>query len=261
MAIENSTIKEMVRAKWNKRALTYDRSPGHGIQNSAEHQRWIELFREVFGEKKLKILDVGTGTGVIALLLAELGHQVTGVDIAEDMLRQAREKAARMGLEPDFRVGDVETLDFEEASFDAVVNRHVVWTLPHPEKAMADWKRLLRPGGELVIMDSNSGKGMSFAKKIWRFCGRILILLTEGSNPWANSAVDRAMEKHFPMRQRKRPEADLEMLKKLGFEATVMTLNIKRWHTLLDYLKYGFMDKERFLIRARLPETGGKTDS
>lgn len=253
MAIENSTIKEMVRAKWNKRSTTYDLSPGHGIQNSTEHQRWIDLFRAVFDEKKLGILDVGTGTGVIASLLAELGHKVMGVDIAEDMLRQAREKAARMGLNLEFQLGDAEKPGFKEASFDAVISRHVVWTLPNPEKAMAEWKRLLKPGGQLVIMDSNNGKGMSIGKKIWRFCGKILVVLTDGTNPWTDSATDRIMEKNFPMRQKKRPEADLEILRELGFEATAVPLTIQRWNTRLDYLKYGFMDKERFLIQARLP--------
>jgi ubiquinone/menaquinone biosynthesis C-methylase UbiE len=258
MATQNGTIKEMVKTKWNKRAATYDQSPGHGIQNAAEHRRWTELFMDVFGREPLAILDVGTGTGVIALLLAELGHQVTGVDIAEEMLAQARQKAAQMGLKAEFRPGDVEALDFGEASFDAVINRHVVWTLPHPEQAMAGWKRVLRPGGQLVIMDSNSGTHLFVGKKIWRFFGQILIALTEGKNPWANAAADRAMDRSFPMKRVKRPEADLEMLKRLGFEATVERLNIKRWETWLEYLKYGYMNNERFLIRARLPEEGKK---
>lgn len=249
MEVQNTQVKEMVKQRWNGRADTFDKSPGHGIHSEKEKDAWISLFKQVLGDERLKILDVGTGTGVIALLLSELGHRVTGVDIAEQMVHQAREKAKNLNLAADFRVGDAEDLPFEDGSFDLIVNRHVVWSLPDPEKAMVEWKRVLRPGGKLIIIDSNWGGRASLGKKLWRFFARLLIFLTERRNPWVGRE-HREMEKYLPMRQKKRPEADVQMLKGLGFQVDVMNIDIPRWDTFLGYLKYGYFRDEKFLIKA-----------
>lgn len=249
MTVQNVQIKEMIRQRWNRRADTFDRSPGHGIHTAREKDAWIGLLKGVLGDKRLEILDVGTGTGVVALLLAELGHRVTGVDIAEQMVQKAREKAKKLNLAVEFRVGDAEVLPFKNNSFDAVINRHVVWSLPDPEKAMAEWKRVLRPGGKLIIIDSNWGKTMPLYKKVWRFFAQLLILLTERRNPWAGRG-HRQMEKYLPMRQKKRPEADTEILRGLGFRVEVTKVDIPRWDTFLGYLKYGYSRGEEFLLMA-----------
>lgn len=108
---------------------------------------WKGLLIEVLGDRELRVLDVGTGTGFIALLLAELGHEVIGVDISEEMLRIAREKARKLNIENvEFHLADAEELPFPDNTFDAVVARHVIWALPNPEKAYSEWKRVLRPG-------------------------------------------------------------------------------------------------------------------
>ncbi|RJX20590.1 MAG: class I SAM-dependent methyltransferase [Desulforudis sp.] len=249
MTVQHVQIKEMIRERWNRRADTFDKSPGHGIHAGKEKDAWISLFQRVLGNERLEILDVGTGTGVIALLLAELGHRVTGVDIAEQMVHHGREKAKNLHLAVDFRIGDAEELPFQNDSFDVVINRHVVWSLPNPEKAMAEWKRVLRHGGKLVIMDSNWGKTAPLYKRVWRFFAQLLILLTERRNLWTRQG-HRQMEKHLPMRQKKRPEADIEILRGLGFQVEVMKVDIPRWDTLLGYLKYGYFRGEKFLLAA-----------
>lgn len=249
MTVQNVQVKEMIRHRWNRRADTFDMSPGHGIHSGREKDAWISLFKRVLGDERLEILDVGTGTGIIALLLAELGHRVTGVDIAEQMVYQAREKAKNLNLTADFRVGDAEELPFEDSSFEVIINRHVVWSLPKPEKAMAEWKRVLRPGGKLIIIDSNWSGTMPLRKKVWRFFAQLLILLTERRNPWVGRE-HREMEKYLPMRQKKRPEADIEILRGLGFRVEVMKIDIPRWDTFFGYLKYGYFRDEKFLIKA-----------
>jgi len=250
MKAESKQVKRMIKERWNRRADTFDRSPGHGIHSGKEKDDWKSLFKQILGEKKLSVLDVGTGTGVMALVLAELGHRVTGVDIAEQMVRQAGKKAENLSLVVDFRIGDAEKLPFAGDSFDVVVNRHVVWSLPNPEMALAEWKRVLRPGGELIIIDSNWGRTVSFRKRMWRFFAQILTLLTERRNPWSGWREYRKMEKHLPMRQKKRPEADAEMLENLGFRVEVKKINIPRWDTFWGYLKYGYFHGEKFLIEA-----------
>lgn len=251
MGVETSHVKELIRQRWNRRAETYDSSPGHGIHSRREKDAWVALFRATLGDGPLNVLDVGTGTGVIALLLAEMGHKVTAVDIADRMIEHARRKAAELALEVDFVVGDAEELPFPDACFDAVVNRHVVWSLPHPEKAVAEWRRVLKPGGKLAIIDSRWGRMLPLRKKLWRLAAQPLIWLSEGKLPGWFDRRYRGVEKHLPMRQRARPAADLALLRSLGFEKVeAVSVDIPRWQTQLGYLKYGYLRGEEFLVRA-----------
>lgn len=101
----------------------------------------------------LRVLDLGSGTGYPALLAAQTvgsGGAVVGVDLAELMLDAARRKAAALGLSNvAFRTGDVTTLPFEAASFDAITSRFCLMFLPEIPKAAAEIARVLKPGGWL----------------------------------------------------------------------------------------------------------------
>jgi ubiquinone/menaquinone biosynthesis C-methylase UbiE len=86
-------------------------------------------------------------------MLAARGHRVIGVDFALAMLDEARRKAAASAGQVRFEEGDAEQLRFPSASFDLVISRHLLWTLPHPEAAIDEWMRVLRSGGRLVVVD------------------------------------------------------------------------------------------------------------
>jgi SAM-dependent methyltransferase len=118
-----------------------------------------------FSEKPHEVLDVGCGTGFIALRFAELGHTVTGIDLSPLMLDRAQGKAERAGFELDFRVGDASALDCEDEAFDIVVARHVVWNLPNPEQGVAEWLRVLRPGGRLIVIEGKWADNQAAATK------------------------------------------------------------------------------------------------
>jgi ubiquinone/menaquinone biosynthesis C-methylase UbiE len=79
---------------------------------------------------------------------------VTGIDFAAAMLNEARRKTALTNVSACFEQGDAENLPFTARVFDLVVCRHVLWTLPHPEAGVVGWVRVLRPGGRLVVLDS-----------------------------------------------------------------------------------------------------------
>lgn len=149
------TVKELVRQHWDRRAANFDREPSHGLLNDAQARAWRRLIESLAGTTPIDVLDVGCGTGFLSLLLAALGHRVTGADFAAAMLAEARAKAATVGLTPHFVEADVESLDLPEASLDLIVERHVLWTLPHPDRALESWRRLLRAEGRVVLIEGH----------------------------------------------------------------------------------------------------------
>jgi len=152
---QTDEVKQQVAAHWNRRAAGFDNDFGHSIKTSAERAAWDRILDLVAGGRgTLDALDVGCGTGFLSLELAARGHRVTGVDFAPQMLAEARQKAAAQRHTVRFEQGDAEALRFPDASFDLVMTRHVLWTLPHPEAAIDEWLRALRPGGRLAIVDS-----------------------------------------------------------------------------------------------------------
>lgn len=99
-----------------------------------------------------RILEVGVGTG---LSLPQYGDSncIVGVDISEPMLRVARKRVLKLCLRnvESIEHGDAENLRFEDNSFDIVVAQYVVTACPDPEKALSEFARVLRPGGEIII--------------------------------------------------------------------------------------------------------------
>ena len=77
------------------------------------------------------------------------------------MIAQARKKAAERQATIRYEEADAEQLPFAAGSFDMAVSRHLLWTLPHPERAMDEWIRVLRPGARLIIVDSQANVSAS----------------------------------------------------------------------------------------------------
>ena len=144
-------------AHWDRRAAHFDEDFGHSIRTPAERAAWDRVFDLILaGESGLDALDAGCGTGFLSFELAARGHRVIGIDFAPAMLAEARRKAAGRGGSVRFEEADAERLPFAAGSFDLVISRHVLWTLPHPEAAIDEWVRVLRPGGRLVVIDGQS---------------------------------------------------------------------------------------------------------
>jgi ubiquinone/menaquinone biosynthesis C-methylase UbiE len=146
-------IKTVVSRYWGGRAAGFDLAPSHGVLNEAQHQAWLTLLQQVTGALPLRVLDVGCGTGFLALRMAELGHTAVGIDLSEEMLAEARRKAAHSGLPVTFCPGDAEAPPPDGAPYDVIIERHVIWTLPQPRAAMRAWHALLKPGGQLVLIE------------------------------------------------------------------------------------------------------------
>lgn len=140
-----------IRDYWDRDAAFYDRSASHAVSDPLEAAAWRAAMRRVLPEPPAAILDAGAGTGSVGLLAAELGYRVTALDLSEAMLSRAREKADARGLEVVFQVGSA--MAPPEGPFDAVMERHVLWTIPDPVGALRAWREVTTPGGRLVLFE------------------------------------------------------------------------------------------------------------
>ena len=101
-----------------------------------------------------RALDAGSGAGHTALAVAPYAAEVVSVDLSEAMLAQGRRQAVERRLTNVlFERGDVEALGYADGSFDVVVTRYSAHHWPHPQRALAEFHRLLRPGGRLLVSD------------------------------------------------------------------------------------------------------------
>ena len=100
-----------------------------------------------------RLLEVGVGTG-ISLPLYSRDLKIYGVDISEPMLRKAHERVAEFGLTnvEGLKVMDAEHLEFADASFDIIVAQYVITTVPNPEATLDEFARVLKPGGEIILV-------------------------------------------------------------------------------------------------------------
>jgi SAM-dependent methyltransferase len=118
----------------------------------------------------MDVLDVACGTGNLAIPAARTGARVIGVDIAENLLVQARARAAGKNLNATFQYGDAEALQFPDASFDVVVSMYGAMFAPRPEVVARELVRVVRPGG-LIAMANWTPEG--FVGKSFAVTGRI----------------------------------------------------------------------------------------
>ncbi len=103
------------------------------------------------------VLDIACGTGNLAIPAAKAGGIVSGMDIATNLIEQARVRAAEQGLAIAFDEGDAEQLAYPDAAFDLVVSMYGVMFAPHPERATAEMLRVCRPGGCIAMANWTPG--------------------------------------------------------------------------------------------------------
>ena len=147
-------IEQRVKDYWTQRSHDFGTVRKNELENEMG-QRWLHEIERFLPEgRSLDILDVGTGTGFFAVLLAQQGHRVEGIDLTPAMLEEARTLAKQRNLDITFREMDAQNLAYPDDTFDVVISRNLTWTLPDPQRAYASWFRVLKPGGVLLNFDA-----------------------------------------------------------------------------------------------------------
>jgi ubiquinone/menaquinone biosynthesis C-methylase UbiE len=144
-----------VREFWAGRAEKYDDEVDHGLRDASAREAWRACLADWLPSEPATVLDLGCGTGSLARLALEAGHRVMGVDLAPSMVALAERKCAEQvaGGQARFLVGDAAVPPVGAETFDVVLARHLLWTLPDPHAVLARWVRLVRPGGRLVLVE------------------------------------------------------------------------------------------------------------
>jgi SAM-dependent methyltransferase len=139
-----------LRDFWNRDAESYDRSPAHAASDPVEAPMWRAALVRYLPPAPARVLDVGAGTGAMSLIAADLGHRVTALDLSPGMLAAARKKAGAAGSEIETVIGNA--TEPPPGPFDAVIERHLAWTLPDPVGALRAW-HAVAPTGRLVMFE------------------------------------------------------------------------------------------------------------
>lgn len=141
---------------WDYRAESYSQANLEEL-HCYKQAAWLKVILTHAPQQQvpLNVLDVGTGPGFFAILMALAGHRVTAIDATPNMLQEAKRNAQRYKVNIEFVQHDVHTLPFADHRFDLVLSRNVTWNLKSPEQAYAEWYRVLKPQGRLLNFDAN----------------------------------------------------------------------------------------------------------
>jgi len=251
------TILSENKSYWTSRAASY--SEVNQLELSTrQRQKWSEcLHAEIARQfpdcapEFLRVLEVGTGPGFFAILLCELGYDVTAIDLTPAMLAEAKKNAGELAGRICWMEMNAEALDFADATFDVVVSRNLTWNLPHPEKAYAEWARVLKPGGLLLNFDANwyaylfddeaqaaydRDRANSAEQGVW------------DQNVGENFDVMEDIARRVPLSNILRPDWDLAQLRGLGLRAEADGQIWQRvWS---EEEKLNFSSTPLFLVRA-----------
>ena len=225
IAGETALPKE-IEGYWDGRSATYS----NGVKDEMRDfhlEAWEDALSKMVSDGApvgLKVLDLGCGPGFFEVVLSRLGCLVDAVDGSAQMIDQARANVAENGVPGlvDFHRCDASDLPFPSSTYDAVVSRNVTWLMRDPLGAYAEWNRVLKPGGKLLVFDANWYSYLvdeSLNRKRIEDQGDSSVL-GWGEGSFATDEQERRCESialRLPLTYENRPAWDVSVLPSLGF--------------------------------------------
>lgn len=226
---QSNTIISENRSYWTTRAATYSKEVQEGELYGVGYMPWFETIQSRIAARfpdrqpsEIRVLDIATGPGFFAIILAKAGYRVTAVDLTPSMLEEARRNAGELADVIDFREMNAEELTFADESFDVIVTRNLTWNLPHPERAYRDWHRVLKTGGLLLNFDANWYRYLFDEDAKDAYVSDREAAAAEGVTdeyPELDYSVMERIAEQIPLSAILRPDWDLDVLSDIGFSA------------------------------------------
>ena len=258
--MSHHTILDENKAYWTGRAPSYS-EVNQGELSDDHREKWRSVLTGQISSRfpakspaEISILEVGTGPGFFAIILAEAGYPVTAIDLTPGMLAEARKNAGSLPIT--FLEMDAEALRFPDSSFDVIVTRNLTWNLPHPEQGYSEWCRVLKPGGLLLNFDANWYNYLFDEKARADYeqdRSTTAELGLEDQNVGENFDVMENIARRLTLSALRRPEWDSAVLTELGMQAEP---DEAIWQQVWsESEKASFASTPMFMIRAWKPTT------
>ncbi|AFA46832.1 class I SAM-dependent methyltransferase [Acetobacterium woodii] len=154
-------VIKKIEAYWDKRSDTFDAD-----HDTEDVKAWMDSLANLLGpETNRNVLDLGTGTGFLANMTANLGYSTIGIDISKEMMNLAVKHAKNLRSDAIFMEGSVLSLPFMDNTIDFIINARLIWTLIEPDVAIKEWLRILKPGGKIMCFNRmKEGVGLNIGK-------------------------------------------------------------------------------------------------
>lgn len=221
------SVAREIREFWDADAAVYDSSPSHYPRRAQEQAAWAGALRRLLPEPPATVLDVGAGTGFLSLLLAAQGYEVTAVDLSPGMLARLEAKAADRGLS--IRIVEADAVNPPDGDFDAVVERHLLWTLPDPGKALAAW-RAAAPRGRLVAIGGSWGGSQAASTERLRAAARGLSERVRRAEPGHHDHYSDRVQAALPHGRGMSPDEAVSLVQASGWgQARLERLRDVEW--------------------------------
>lgn len=219
-------LNKKITDYWTERSKTFSDSTIEALYGK-DAKDWENLiYTQIDKNKKLKVLDVGTGPGMFAVLMGKNPNfEVFAVDSSSGMLEQAKKNAETFEAKINFTLVDAHTLPFEDESFDVIMMRNVTWNLPNPKEAYKEWKRVLKPNGKIINFDAN------WYLRLYN--GELQKAYEENPDLKLQKVLPKGMEKRMeeiakslPLSKEERPAWDIQCLLEIGFTKINLDANV-----------------------------------
>lgn len=250
-----TTIINANRDYWTNRAASYSDVNKYELENSVN--QWSEVIYSNIDSainlprEEIKVLDIGTGPGFFATILARGGYNVTAIDLTPNMLKEAKANVGEYVDRINFMEMNAEELSFEDEAFHVVISRNLTWDLPHPEKAYSQWTRVIKKGGLLLNFDANWYNYLYYdeAKEAFKKDKAVSKELNFDQEKDGVKYSDmEEIAKKIPLSSIIRPTWDKEILSQLGMNVVADTSIWEKVWTEKERLSYA--STPLFLIKA-----------
>ena len=235
-------MDEFIQSYFDKGCESFNAYTNTSFTNKKERRCWQKLYSEVFDGDGKDVLNVGCGPGTEALVLADMGFRVTGLDFSTNMVETARYNSEKYGVKYGVILGDAMDLPFKNDSFDFIASNYALWAIPDPEKSMKEWLRVLRPGGKVAYVEGVWNlKDPSFFRKIWV---KIAVRMRKKDGNGHTYDLTDEEKEHLAnlwSKSAERPKDDLDMMHSAGFSKVEIINKVdRRIFKGLRYIEYGY---------------------